>query len=529
MVRATFVVATLFALLLLTAVSGQQQQWKSFANGVAADEGNGVGDFNACDVECCKQKCDANPECNSFAASSRNCYLKDKCIFDDTEVKRSAYKTWYKPCPNNGFVESTCGAWLNIVSRANHFDGDVAAAVTAFVEWQNCIVAAKQDGQTAKKGLKFAVFRPTRDGASSDAVAAVAGRLQGLLSTFAFAMVTGRIFIVDWPELSSGNHIAFKPLHEVVSSSFQDLKAVFDLHEGGRLATSAVRPSPGSHWLCGTDLQAFNRDVVLEFSAEDDFIGRAAYNPAIAADIQQMFGPRSLQNNIVASLFSALLVPTASTQALLDAIATKETVGVLLDGLAESARSDDSDGVLEAFSASVDSLLTCAANAALPVSDGGQSDEPQTRTATGTPTIVVIDPDPQGALESQSGILVGSKVGQSYEFTTALGVDSATTSQVPSLQKSLQKISLLSACQELLVAADLSQSAGDSPHSVGFGLSSVAPVTWIPHDAAPHRPPVVCARATTSKHRYDPSKLCVTHITTQVTYAYVPCAGRCRT
>ena len=115
--------------------------------GVAIDEGEGVGDFNGCDVECCKQKCDANPQCNSFAASAGNCFLKDKCIDTDTPWKKSGYRTYYRPCPEHDLIEATCGIWTSQVE--NTVFNTPGAAIAKFTEWQNCVVKAAQEGQAS--------------------------------------------------------------------------------------------------------------------------------------------------------------------------------------------------------------------------------------------------------------------------------------------------------------------------------------------------------------------------------------------
>ena len=88
------------------------------------DEGKGIGDHVGCDLECCKLKCEANAKCNSFAASARNCYLKDKCVFPDSPAKKSAYKTHYRECPAAGIIENTCGSWENDVLADNSDDSD---------------------------------------------------------------------------------------------------------------------------------------------------------------------------------------------------------------------------------------------------------------------------------------------------------------------------------------------------------------------------------------------------------------------
>ena len=134
------------------------EQWKELA-GVAVDEGNDIGDFKGCDLDCCKQKCDSNAACNSFAATSRNCYLKDKCIFSDSPAKRSAYKTYYRPCPDVGIIESTCGVWTDLLAKAKGFRGNVSEAVIAFSQWQNCVVAAAAQGQVRHASIFKKILR----------------------------------------------------------------------------------------------------------------------------------------------------------------------------------------------------------------------------------------------------------------------------------------------------------------------------------------------------------------------------------
>jgi hypothetical protein len=139
--------------LLLTTVSVTvvaSSEWLKLGDGVAVDEGKGVGDFKGCDLECCKAKCEATASCNSFAFSSTSCYLKDKCIFAGTPTKRSAYKTYFRPCPEAGLIESTCGKWTGTASSATGQSaaaGDASATIQEFIRWQNCVVDAKMKGQ----------------------------------------------------------------------------------------------------------------------------------------------------------------------------------------------------------------------------------------------------------------------------------------------------------------------------------------------------------------------------------------------
>lgn len=278
--------------------------------GVAVDEGNSVGDFRGCDLECCKSKCRATGACNSFAASVNNCYLKDKCIFEDSKAKRSPYKTYYRPCPAAGIIDATCGTWDDRSSADSDGFMDAAEALAGFAEWQNCVVQAALDGQVARRPLKFAIYRPPALGeggaagksSDDDDVAAVLGRLQGLLSTVSFAIATGRVFLLDWPELlgadsstGGGGAAAFQPLSDVLQCDLSALQEAFQLQPGGRLASAAVEvEASGDDWLCGLDLTRFDRDLVLSFSAEHDFAGRAAYNPSLEPALERALGPRSL-------------------------------------------------------------------------------------------------------------------------------------------------------------------------------------------------------------------------------------------
>ena len=287
-----------------TVAAAAADEFLVLKGGVAVDEGNSVGDFRGCDLECCKSKCRATGACNSFAASVNNCYLKDKCIFEDSKAKRSPYKTYYRPCPAAGIIDATCGTWEDRSSADSDGFMDAAQALAGFAEWQNCVVQAALDGQIARRPLKFAIYRPPPaldggDAKSTDDVAAVLGRLQGLLSTVSFAIATGRVFLLDWPELSradsSTGDAAFQPLSGVLQCDLAALQQAFELQPGGRLASAAVEvEASGDDWLCGLDLTRFGRDLVLSFSAVHDFAGRAAYNPSLEPALERALGARSL-------------------------------------------------------------------------------------------------------------------------------------------------------------------------------------------------------------------------------------------
>ena len=63
------------------------------------DEGNAVGTASPGTLQACKDACDADANCNSFAysASSTWCYLKDKGVTADAHGGGdSNYKTYYK-------------------------------------------------------------------------------------------------------------------------------------------------------------------------------------------------------------------------------------------------------------------------------------------------------------------------------------------------------------------------------------------------------------------------------------------------
>ena len=67
-------------------------------DGVAVNEGGDVGYYKRCNLDCCKQKCDASQKCNSFAFRNMRgglCYLKDLCLSASTLAKPSRYNTYY--------------------------------------------------------------------------------------------------------------------------------------------------------------------------------------------------------------------------------------------------------------------------------------------------------------------------------------------------------------------------------------------------------------------------------------------------
>ena len=70
-------------------------------NLVAKFEGKEVGESTGTTLEKCKELCNLNPECNSFAFGGENnaCYLKHKCIVQSelTEAK-DGFTTYYKIC-----------------------------------------------------------------------------------------------------------------------------------------------------------------------------------------------------------------------------------------------------------------------------------------------------------------------------------------------------------------------------------------------------------------------------------------------
>ena len=70
---------------------------------VALDEGASVGDPTGITLDECKEECDTNFKCHSFAYGSKTsvCHLKDQCItcIEDKCTKEVAgFITYYKVC-----------------------------------------------------------------------------------------------------------------------------------------------------------------------------------------------------------------------------------------------------------------------------------------------------------------------------------------------------------------------------------------------------------------------------------------------
>jgi len=71
--------------------------------GVAAEEGNGVGEIKTLSLQECRQACSQNELCKSaaFCPEFEGCYLKDKPIFSENERTQKFYDcqtTYQKPC-----------------------------------------------------------------------------------------------------------------------------------------------------------------------------------------------------------------------------------------------------------------------------------------------------------------------------------------------------------------------------------------------------------------------------------------------
>ncbi len=130
--------------------------------------------------------------------------------------------------------------------------------------------------------------------ADTSALLAVAGQLQGLLSTVAYAVVTGRVFVLDWPELASSSTSsattsstgqAFEPLHATLRCDFDVLHQAFGLSRDGSAhaaAAAATTAEPSAAWLCGTDpllVGETTKPQHLVFSTPADFVGWAACVP----------------------------------------------------------------------------------------------------------------------------------------------------------------------------------------------------------------------------------------------------------
>ena len=74
--------------------------WLSLGN-VADSEGNSVGDSYGKTLDQCKELCDLNTNCNSFAFAEHAgaCHQKDRCISVNEPTKvLSGYLTYFKVC-----------------------------------------------------------------------------------------------------------------------------------------------------------------------------------------------------------------------------------------------------------------------------------------------------------------------------------------------------------------------------------------------------------------------------------------------
>ena len=76
------------------------QSWINLGN-VAYSEGNSVGDTLGTTLDQCKELCDLNTNCNSFAFAAHTgaCHQKDKCITPNEQTKiGGGYFTYFKHC-----------------------------------------------------------------------------------------------------------------------------------------------------------------------------------------------------------------------------------------------------------------------------------------------------------------------------------------------------------------------------------------------------------------------------------------------
>ena len=88
-------------------------------------------------------------------------------------------------------------------------------------------------------------------------MAGVVGKLQGFLSTVAYAMGSGRVVLVDWTELyqTADGRGAFESLG--LQSDFSTIAPLFQVQPNSRRARNAVQADEaGVNWLCGIDVPA---------------------------------------------------------------------------------------------------------------------------------------------------------------------------------------------------------------------------------------------------------------------------------
>ena len=93
------------------------------------DEGNAVGTASPGTLQACKDACDADANCNSFAysASSTWCYLKDKCVTADAPGGGdSNYKAYYKPCTSTVATTTTTTTLACFSPGCDYGGGDLS-------------------------------------------------------------------------------------------------------------------------------------------------------------------------------------------------------------------------------------------------------------------------------------------------------------------------------------------------------------------------------------------------------------------
>ena len=73
-------------------------------NYVASYQGSALGTYRSQTLDDCKNLCNQNTDCNSFAFATSNgdCLLKDRCVTASTQTSwNQYYKTYYKDCNGN--------------------------------------------------------------------------------------------------------------------------------------------------------------------------------------------------------------------------------------------------------------------------------------------------------------------------------------------------------------------------------------------------------------------------------------------
>ena len=144
--------------------------------------------------------------------------------------------------------------------------------------------------QISRKGLSVVLYRPQLPPSSAVTASSAAGLVQGLLSSVVYAMYSGRVVLVDWPEITLAksldlSELAFHPLQETLQSDFQQLRSAFGLDDGSKRFNTITQADASPQWLCATDLQALDNNDILSFNSANNFMGWAEY--VVSSRLQQ--------------------------------------------------------------------------------------------------------------------------------------------------------------------------------------------------------------------------------------------------